>query len=104
MAMAESRDALDGIFCHFLPSRVEPESTPPAHRLEWTEALRATIIGLERAIRPVEYLAGTRRFEFHAVWSIAEFSSTQCGHLAALGLRRPMETHLDTHAQRGKDS
>jgi hypothetical protein len=72
MAMAESRDALDGIFCHFLPSRVEPESTPPAHRLEWTEALRATIIGLERAIRPVEYLAGTCRFEFRAVRSIAE--------------------------------
>jgi hypothetical protein len=62
MAMAESRDALDGIFCHFLPSSVEPQSTPPAHRLECTEALRASIIAVERAIRPVEYLAGTCRF------------------------------------------
>ena len=98
MAMAESRDALDGIFCHFLPSGVKPELTPPARRLERTKALQATIIGLERAIRPVEYLAGTCRFEFRAVRSIAEFSSTQCGHLAALGLRRPVKTHLDTHA------
>ena len=104
MAMAESRDALDGIFCHFLPSSVEPQSTPPAHRLEWTEALRASIFAVERAIRPVEYLARTCRFEFHAVQSIAEFSSTQCRHLPTLGLRRAMETHLDTHAQHGKDS
>jgi hypothetical protein len=38
------------------------------------------------------------------VWTVPESSTIHGGHLAALGLRCPMETHLDTHAQRGKDS